>query len=613
METIYSKYEPLFGSWHIKEKIGQGSIGQVFLIERKEMGFSYRSALKAITVPPDQNDIKTVMANGLTYAETTHYYKTFMDTLSNELTTMAKLKGQSNVVSYEDHMVIEHKDDIGWDILIRMELLKPFLDYCNEEKLTEDDVLRLGIDICRALELCSRYGIIHRDIKPENIFVSDAGDFKLGDFGISRMIEDSREGLSRKGTYTYMAPEVFNGKAYGPSADIYSLGLVMYKFLNEGRNVFMPAAPNPIVYADKDKAFFKRMAGEPFPDPASGSDELKRIVMKACAFKPEDRYETAAQMREDLEGILFRQRNLEKTGKSEEAAKDEEAALENKTVSPGRKKRRIALIIAAIAVATAFAVFAIRPEKVTGISGIGDSEEILIGDVLAPEYTIEPEGADDVSLSFASDNKDVFTVDKKGRIHALKTGEGILTITAGEYKEDVKITVSPKVKKIKGVNKRIVMYAGDKYRLKPKLFPKKYSKEKIIYKSLKKRIATVSSKGLIRAKKAGVCRIRISAGGCVKIIKVIVKKRPEVVYPAPENYGAQPSYNGGSSGSSSDSSGNSGSSGSGSDSSGSSGSSNKEQNSDSGNNDSGNSGNNPGGSGGNSGEGYFDSDDDEYF
>ncbi|MDO4860581.1 MAG: protein kinase [Bacillota bacterium] len=608
METIYSKYEPLFGSWYIKEKIGQGSIGQVFLIERKEMGFSYRSALKAITVPPDQNDIKTVMANGLTYAETSHYYKTFMDTLSNELTTMAKLKGQSNVVSYEDHMVIEHKDGIGWDILIRMELLKPFLDYCNEEKLTEDDVLKLGIDICRALELCSRYGIIHRDIKPENIFVSDAGDFKLGDFGISRMIEDSREGLSRKGTYTYMAPEVFNGKAYGPSADIYSLGLVMYKFLNEGRNVFMPAAPKPIVYDDKDKAFFKRMAGEPFPDPVSGSDELKRVVMKACAFKPEDRYETAAQMREDLEGILFRQRNLEKTGKNEETAKggeagkDEEAAAGNKTVSPGRKKRRIALIIAAIVVAAAFAVFAIRPEKVTGISGIGDSEEILIGDVLAPEYTIEPEGADDASLSFASDNKDVFTVDKKGRIHALKTGEGILTITAGEYKEDVKITVSPKVKKIKGVRKRIVMYTGDKYRLKPKLLPKKYSKEKIIYKSLKKRIATVSSKGLIRAKKAGVCRIRISAGGKAKIIKVIVKKRPETVYTAPENYGAQPSYNGGSSGSRN----------SGSDSSGN-GQNSDSGNKGSGNKDSGGSGNNQGGSDGNSGEGYFDSDDDEYF
>ena len=580
MDTIYKKYEPIFGAWYIKEKIGQGSVGQVFLIEREEPGFTYQSALKAITVPPDQSDIKTVMGNGLTYAETTHYYKTFMDTLSNELTTMAKLKGQSNIVSYEDHMVIRHEDEIGWDILIRMELLEPLLDHYNEKKLTEDDVLKLGVDMCRALELCGKYGVIHRDIKPENIFISPTGDFKLGDFGISRMIEDTREGLSRKGTFTYMAPEVFNGKSYGPSADLYSLGLVMYKFLNGGRNAFMPDAPAQIEYDDNDKAFFKRMSGEAIPEPAMGSETLKKVVLKACAFSPEDRYESVSAMREELEEIVFRQRSSEKT-----------KAAGTVQVTPKKRRFLLPLIIAIIAVAAVAAFFALKPDPVTGIGGIGTSEEILIGGTLSPEYTIEPESAGDVEMTFASGAESVFTVDKNGRIRAIGVGKGPLTITAGEYTEDVDITVSPKVKKIKGVKSRIELYTGDKYQLEPRLLPSKYSKEKITYRSLRKKVATVSSKGLITARKKGVCRIRISAGGCSRTIKVIVTDRPAVQ----ENYSA-PSYsnNSGNTTKNKSKSNSSTNSNKNKDSSQSKDSDTKKPAND-------------------SGEGYFDSDDDEYF
>ena len=87
----------------------------------------------------------------------------------------------------------------------------------------------MGVDICKALELYQKYNIIHRDIKPENIFVSDNGDFKLGDFGIARTIEKTMSDLSKKGTYNYMAPEVYQGGEYGFSVDLYSLGIVLYR------------------------------------------------------------------------------------------------------------------------------------------------------------------------------------------------------------------------------------------------------------------------------------------------------------------------------------------------------------------------------------------------
>src|SRR5699024_9189261 len=152
--------------------------------------------------------------------------------------------------------------------LIRMELLKPLNEYTRKRTITRQDVIRLGIDLCKALELCQKYNIIHRDVKPENIFISDAGDYKLGDFGIARTVEKTTSGLSNKGTYTYMAPEVYKGEAYGSTVDIYSLGIVLYRLLNGNRTPFLPAAPAPITHADRENALVKRLSGAVLPPPS---------------------------------------------------------------------------------------------------------------------------------------------------------------------------------------------------------------------------------------------------------------------------------------------------------------------------------------------------------
>ena len=156
-----------------------------------------------------------------------------------------------------------------------------------------------------ALELCQRYNIIHRDIKPENIFVSDTGDFKLGDFGIARTVEKTTSGLSKKGTYTYMAPEVYKGEAYGSTVDIYSLGIVLYRLLNGNRTPFLPAAPAPITHADRENALARRFSGSPLPAPSHAEGRLAEIVQKACAYDPRERYSSPMQMRQELESILY--------------------------------------------------------------------------------------------------------------------------------------------------------------------------------------------------------------------------------------------------------------------------------------------------------------------
>ena len=302
--SYYKKYEPIFGKWHIVRELGEGSFGKVFEIERRDFGGTYKAALKAITIPQSQSEVKDILASGMDEQSVTSYFRGFVEEMIAEFVLMSKLKGHSNIVSYEDHDVIQHAEGIGWDIFIRMELLTPLLDYTRKSDLSRSDVIKLGIDICKALEVCRKNNIIHRDIKPQNIFISDLGDFKLGDFGIARTVEKTMGGLSKKGTYHYMAPEVYKGEAYGASVDIYSLGIVLYRFMNNNRLPFFPPFPSPIKFSDSDAALARRMKGETIPAPANADEALSRVILKACAYSPKDRYLSPSDMRRDLEALL---------------------------------------------------------------------------------------------------------------------------------------------------------------------------------------------------------------------------------------------------------------------------------------------------------------------
>ena len=303
----YSVDAAVLDGWNITRLLGEGSYGKVFEIERSEFGQTYRAALKVITVPQSSAEVRSVISEGMSVSQAEAYFHGIVEELMHEFSIMFKLKGTANVVSCEDLRVLEHPDGIGWDILIRMELLHPLLPYVYQHPMARRDIIKLGIDICKALELCQRYNIIHRDIKPENIFISDNGDYKLGDFGIARTIERTTSGLSKKGTYSYMAPEVYIGKKYGFSVDTYSLGLVLYRMLNKNRGPFLPQPPEAITYDNREQALARRMSGEPLPRPFYGEGRLGEIVLKACAFDPKDRYSSPQQLRQELEAILYTQ------------------------------------------------------------------------------------------------------------------------------------------------------------------------------------------------------------------------------------------------------------------------------------------------------------------
>lgn len=297
METLY------FNNWHIAELIGSGAFGSVYKIVREDFGEKYYAAMKLIDIPQSEDEIRALSAEGMSQADISDYYTGMAQEIVEEFKLMSKLKGHSNIVSYEDHMVLPKENRIGWIIQIRMELLTPLPEYVQKHDMSLRDVVALGIDICKALELCEKHHIIHRDVKPENIFLSENGDFKLGDFGVAKTMEKTMSNLSKKGTRAYMAPELARQELCTGNVDIYSLGLVMYRFLNHNRLPFLPKYPEKIKFSDREKAEFLRFSGADVPLPQKGGAELGNIVVKACAYSPEKRYQKPHELRAELEEI----------------------------------------------------------------------------------------------------------------------------------------------------------------------------------------------------------------------------------------------------------------------------------------------------------------------
>lgn len=289
----------IWPGWTIARTIGRGSYGKVYEIHRRNGSWLEKAAMKLIRIPESPTELDQLRMDGLGDRGTEEYLAHHVEEIRTEIGLMQRFVGNSNIVSYEDYMIRKHPNEIGWDILIRMELLETLPDYMNRHSFFESDVIRLGVDICQALIICHQAGIIHRDIKPQNIFVNEHGFFKLGDFGISRPQPAAGSVMSFKGTLAFMAPETYAMRGTDVRSDIYSLGLVLYRILNGGKDPFLDATTglSPEI---RDAAQRRRLMGEPVPAPAWGSAELKHVIATALAPDPSARFQTAVQFQQAL-------------------------------------------------------------------------------------------------------------------------------------------------------------------------------------------------------------------------------------------------------------------------------------------------------------------------
>ena len=300
MENFENIHLP-WPEWKIVKNLGSGTYGRVYEIERNISGVREKAALKIVSRPKDANEVEAYYSSGYDKASIAESYQQEIQNYVQEYMIMKELQGQSNIVSCDDFTVVPHEDGIGGDIFIRMELLTSLQQVLKERMLSVEEIIKLGKDISHALILCENKNIVHRDIKPANIMVSQFTDYKLGDFGVSKIMDHATY-ATPMGTPEYQAPEVEHMERYGHRADIYSLGVTLYWLLNNRRMPFVDANKklDPMV---NEAAKRKRYAGNKLPAPKNGSDELKKIVLKACEYEPGKRYASAQEMYDALDAL----------------------------------------------------------------------------------------------------------------------------------------------------------------------------------------------------------------------------------------------------------------------------------------------------------------------
>ena len=321
---------------HFSEKMGQRTVPWLNFNDDDEIGHGSYGSVYRVAIDGDDYALKRIrIPEG---REGREYCREIAEELLGETEMLRKVCDHPNIVTVFESEMIE--TETGYDIFILMELLEPFPEYQLRHEMTEPDAIHLGIDVCSALEACEQNGILHRDLKPDNILVDEAGNFKICDFGVAKNLERTFAESSVRGTFTYMAPEVYHGEKYNNRADIYSLGMILYRILNRGREPFIAAEKRQVYYKEREAALSRRMNGEALPNPADSSEELTEILMKACAYYPEKRYASAA----DLKADFLRLQKGEYKRKKQKAEK-----FGKRTTAYYRKASAIALLIIALA------------------------------------------------------------------------------------------------------------------------------------------------------------------------------------------------------------------------------------------------------------------------
>jgi serine/threonine-protein kinase len=238
--------------------------------------------------------------------------KTLRDDLARDQTFQARFRREAQSAASLNHPSIVAVYDTGEDMVGNTPvpyIVMEFVDGRTLRDLLRDDrrllperAAEITDGVLRALDYRHRNGIVHRDIKPGNVMLTRAGDVKVMDFGIARAVSDAQATMTQTaqviGTAQYLSPEQARGERVDARSDLYSAGCLLYELLT-GRPPFTGDSPVAIAYQHVREA----------PVPPSRIDpELPAwcdaIVLKAMEKDPADRYQSAGEMRNDIQRAL---------------------------------------------------------------------------------------------------------------------------------------------------------------------------------------------------------------------------------------------------------------------------------------------------------------------
>jgi serine/threonine protein kinase len=275
------------GPYRLIRELGRGGMGTVFLAERDDDQYQSQVAVKLV---------RTGMDTEFIFAR-----------FRRERQTLARLQ-HPNIARLLDGGTT----DSGLPYIVMEYVDGPMLTlYAKRHLLNIPDRLRLFTSVCSAVEYAHRNFVIHRDLKPGNILVGAEGVPKLLDFGICKLLHAEASVTDTAGallTPAYASPEQVRGNAVTRLSDIYSLGVILYELLTEE----LPLSQEGNTFQAGDAGYER-----PIPLPSTRikdkgkarqlSGDLDNIVMHALETEPERRYESAAQISDDLERYLANQ------------------------------------------------------------------------------------------------------------------------------------------------------------------------------------------------------------------------------------------------------------------------------------------------------------------
>jgi eukaryotic-like serine/threonine-protein kinase len=238
--------------------------------------------------------------------------KTLREDLARDQTFQARFRREAQSAASLNHPSIVAVYDTGEDMLGPVPvpyIVMEFVDGRTLRDLLRDDrrllperALEITDGVLRALDYSHRHGIVHRDIKPGNVMLTRSGEIKVMDFGIARAVSDAQATMTQTaqviGTAQYLSPEQARGERVDARSDLYSTGCLLYELLT-GRPPFTGDSPVAIAY--------QHVRENPVP-PSRVDPELPGwadpIVLKAMAKDPNDRYQSANEMRHDIQRAL---------------------------------------------------------------------------------------------------------------------------------------------------------------------------------------------------------------------------------------------------------------------------------------------------------------------
>ena len=292
---------PLLSNMEIVQCLSTRGGTSVYIMRSTKSGQTY--ILKHISVPESQTQVDALIYTGAAASpeEAQKYYEQVVADYQKELETLETLSSSPNLDCYRSYQIEPKEEAVGYDVYLLAEHRKTLSDYLNDNAMTQLTAVNLGMDLCSALVDLRAAGLVHRDVKPSNIYLSAQGHFALGDLGIAKIDELKYCSMPENMLSSYSAPELFDlVGTIDPTTDIYSAGLILYRIFNGNHGPFEDEQTSPRA-ADK-----RRVTGEALPAPMYADYEMAEIILKACAFKPEERYAAPEDFRQALVDYMKR-------------------------------------------------------------------------------------------------------------------------------------------------------------------------------------------------------------------------------------------------------------------------------------------------------------------